>query len=40
VYTLHVVNFGHLDGLVREAYDWCPLDTFPELIEGADSNGE
>jgi len=40
VYTLHVVNFAHLDALVRKAYDWFPLDKFPDLIEGVDSNGE
>jgi hypothetical protein len=40
VHTMHVVNFGHLDGLVWNAYDWCPLDKFRVVIEGANSNGE
>ncbi len=40
LYILYVVNFAHLDGLVQAAYDWCPLDEFPELIEGADPDDE
>ncbi len=36
VYILRVINFAHLDGLVRKVYDWFPLDKFPKLIEGAD----
>ena len=38
--NLHVVNFAHLDGLVLRVYDWRSLDQFPDLIEGADLNGE
>jgi hypothetical protein len=36
VYILPVINFAHLDGSVRKVYDWCPLDKFPKLNEGAD----
>ena len=40
LHTMHVVNFSHLDGLVLGVYDWSPSDQFPDLIEGADLNGE
>jgi len=40
LHNLHVVNFSHLDGLVLGAYDWSSLDQFPDLIEGAELDGE
>jgi len=38
--TLQVVNFGHLDGLVVEVYDWSRWSKFLGLIKGAEPNGE